>query len=193
MNDLTDKAGVAEPENSNDIPAEEKAEADTGEKSFSEELIELRDKYTRLYAEFQNYKKRMQKDKEELLKYGNETLLNDLLPVVDNLEMAVKHSSNDNVSAGLVQGVEITLREFLKVLDRFGLAPIPAFGKMFDPALHDAMAQIEKDDVDDNTVVEEFRKGYIYKGKVLRPSLVGVSKKPSSTSQGQTEDQGTPE
>ncbi len=164
-------------------------ESETAKPNLEEELQEQKDKYLRLYAEFENYKKRMLKDKEELIKYGNESLLYELLPVIDNLEMAMKHSSNDisigdqpKVS-GLVQGVEITLKEFIKVLDRFGLSQITALNKTFDPSIHHAMAQVERDDVDENTVVEEFRKGYMFKDKVLRPSLVVVSKKSAVSSQ----------
>ena len=143
---------------------------------IEEELRQEKDRYLRLYAEFDNYKKRIARDKEELIKYGNESLLYELLPVIDNLEMAMKHSSND-ASAGLAQGVEITLKEFLRVIDKFGLSPIEASGKMFDPSLHHAMTQVERDDIDENMVVEEFRKGYMFSEKVLRPSLVSVSKK----------------
>lgn len=141
------------------------------------ELQEINDKYLRLYAEFENYKKRVNKDKEELVKYGNESLLYELLPVIDNLDMALKHAS-DNVSAGVVQGVEITLKELQKTLEKFGLSPIDAYGKPFDPLIHHAMTQVERDDIDEKTVVEEFRKGYMLRDKVLRPSLVAVSKKP---------------
>ena len=141
------------------------------------QLQEINDKYVRLYAEFENYKKRVNKDKEELIKYGNENLLYELLPVIDNLEMALKHASN-NVSSGLVQGVEITLKELNKTLEKFGLIAIDADGKPFDPLIHHAMMQVERDDVEENTVVEELRKGYMLKDKVLRPALVAVSKNP---------------
>ncbi|OGW57681.1 MAG: nucleotide exchange factor GrpE, partial [Nitrospirae bacterium RBG_16_43_8] len=141
-----------------------------------EELRQEKDRYLRLYAEFDNYKKRIARDKEELIKYGNESLVYELLPVIDNLEMAMKHSSNA-ASAGLAQGVEITLKEFLRVIDKFGLSPIETSGKMFDPSLHHAMTQVERDDIDENMIVEEFRKGYMFSEKVLRPSLVAVSKK----------------
>ncbi len=141
------------------------------------ELQELNDKYLRLYAEFENYKKRVNKDKEELVNYGSESLLSELLPIVDSLELALKHAS-DNVSEGLVQGVEITLKELIKTLEKAGLNAIEADGKLFDPAVHHAMTQVERDDVEENTVIEEFRKGYMLKEKVLRPSLVAVSKKP---------------
>ncbi len=142
------------------------------------ELQEINDKYLRLYAEFENYRKRVNKDKEEIVKYANESLLYELLPVIDNLEMALNHASN-NVTEGLVQGVEITLKELQKTLEKFGLSPIEAYGKPFDPLVHHAMTQVERDDIDGKTVVEEFRKGYMLRDKVLRPSLVAVSKKPA--------------
>lgn len=147
---------------------------------LTSELLEMNDKYMRLYAEFENYKKRVNKDKEELIKYGNENLLYDLLPVIDNLELALQHASND-VSSGLVQGVEITLKELRKTLEKFGLTAIEAFGKPFDPLVHHAISQVERDDVDEKTVVEEHRKGYVLRDKILRPSLVAVSKKRSSS------------
>ena len=157
------------------------AELEKNVLELTEKLAVSEDKYLRLNAEFDNYKKRVARDKEELIKYGNESLLYELLPVIDNLEMAMKHSSNDTASAtgggGLAQGVEITLKEFLRVIDKFGLSPIDASDKMFDPSLHHAMTQVERDDIGENMVVEEFRKGYMFREKVLRPSLVAVSKK----------------
>lgn len=156
--------------------AAEQAVVDDKER-LSGELQEANEKYLRLYAEFENYKKRVTRDKEELIKYGNESLLYELLPAIDHLEMALKHASND-VSSGLVQGVEITLKELTKTLEKFGLTEIEAEGKPFDPSIHHAMSQVESNDVEENTVFEEFRKGYMFQGKVLRPSLVAVSKKP---------------
>jgi len=154
---------------------------------LTSELQEINDKYVRLYAEFENYKKRINKDKEELVRYGNESLIFELLPVIDNLEMALKHSSHD-LNTGIVQGVEITLKELQRVLEKFGLSPIDASGKPFDPAVHHAITQVERDDVAEKTLVEEFRKGYMLWDKVLRPSLVAVSKKPF-TGQEKTEEQ----
>jgi molecular chaperone GrpE len=154
---------------------------------LTSELQEINDKFVRLYAEFENYKKRINKDKEELVRYGNESLIFELLPVIDNLEMALKHSSHD-LNTGIVQGVEITLKEIQRVLEKFGLIPIDASGKPFDPAVHHAITQVERDDVAEKTVVEEFRKGYMLWDKVLRPSLVAVSKKPF-TGQEKTEEQ----
>lgn len=151
-------------------------EAADEKERLTAELQGIKDRYLRLYAEFENYKKRVNKDKEEIFKYGNESILYELLPVIDNLEMALKHATN-SVSEGLVQGIEITLKELQRTLEKFGLSPIEANGKPFDPLVHHAMTQIERDDVDEKTVVEEFRKGYMFRDKVLRPSLVAVSKK----------------
>lgn len=172
------ETGVVSPAEPPEMQEEESVEVPQGEelKRLNAELLEMKDKYLRLYAEFENYKKRVTKDKEDLVKYGYENLLYDLLPVIDNLDMALQHASND-VSSGLVQGVEITLKELRKTLEKFGLAPIEAIGKPFDPLVHHAMTQVERDDVDEKTIVEEYRKGYRLRDKVLRPSLVAVSKK----------------
>jgi molecular chaperone GrpE len=141
------------------------------------EFAEMKDKYLRLYADFENYKKRMHKDKEELVKYCNESILYETLPVIDNLEMALSHAGDDT-SEGLVKGVQITLREFQRVMEKFGLVAIEANGRPFDPSVHHAMSQVVRSDVSDKTVVEEYRKGYMFGDKVLRPSLVAVSKRP---------------
>jgi molecular chaperone GrpE len=152
--------------------------ADDERERLAAELREANEKYLRLYAEFDNYRKRVNKDKEELIKYGNERLLHELLPFIDHLEMALKHASNES-SSGIVEGVEITLKGLRKTLEKFGLTEIEAEGRPFDPSIHHAMSQVEREDVDENTVVEEFRKGYMLKDKVLRAPLVAVSKKPA--------------
>lgn len=152
--------------------------------SLRAELEEAKNKYLRLYAEFDNYKKKALREKEEFVKYSNESLIYELLPVLDNLEMALKHSAESNANAlqSLVQGVGNTQREFNRVLEKFGLTAIEAVDKPFDPAFHHAMSQVERADTEGNRVVEEFRKGYLYREKVLRPSLVSVSKKPEEGS-----------
>ncbi len=156
-------------------PEDKPAEA---AETIQAELEEIKDKYLRLYADFDNYRKKIQKDKEELVKYANESLMYEFLPVIDNLEMALKHATDGGPEAlqALKQGVENTLREMMRTLEKFGVTPIEALDKPFDPAFHHAMSQVERSDVECNTVVEEFRRGYLYKEKVLRPSLVAVSK-----------------
>ncbi len=146
----------------------------------AEALKELNNKYLRLYAEFDNYKKRVNKDREELARYGNESLLYELLPAIDNLELALKHASCDP-KTGVVQGVEITLKELQRTLEKFGLTKIEAAGKKFDPSVHHAMVQVEREDMEEKMVAEELRAGYLYRDKVLRPSLVAVSTKPKKT------------
>ena len=160
-----------EAETVEEIPVDEK-------ERLTSELKAINDKYLRLYAEFENYKKKVQKDKEELVKYANEKFIFELLPVLDSLEMAVEHARNEK-NGGIVQGVDNTLKEFLRTLNKFGLTPIEAMGKPFDPSVHHAMSVVEREDVEENRVVEVFRKGYMLRDKVIRAPLVGVSKKPS--------------
>jgi molecular chaperone GrpE len=156
---------------------EESAPAEGVSEKGEGELAELNDKYLRLYAEFENYKKRVARDKEGLVKYANESLLYDMLPSLDNLEIALQHAEGGD--SGLVEGVKNTLRELYRNLEKFGLTHIEAEGRAFDPEYHHAMSQVERDDVEEKTVVEEFRKGFMYRDKVLRASLVSVSRRPS--------------
>lgn len=142
----------------------------------SPEYVELNDKYLRLYSQFEDYKKHALKRQEELAKFANETLLYEIMPSLDNLEITLKHA-NEGVSKGFMEGVENTLRELYRVLEKSGLKRIEAVGKPFDPEYHHAIAHVERDDMDDNMVVEELRKGFTYRDKVLRASLVSVSKK----------------
>jgi len=170
----------------NELPQDEQKENDSYETESSESLrkslSETNDKYVRLYAEFENYKKITSRAKEEQLKYANENLIKDLLTVIDHLELALQHSTNNEISDSLAQGVELTLKEMKTVLEKYGVTSIESIGKSFDPSVHHAMAQVESEDAEDNIVVKEFRKGYMFKERVLRAALVGVSKKPSSNS-----------
>ncbi len=145
-------------------------------------IEELNNKYLRLYAEFDNYKKRVNKDKEELVKYGNESLIYELLPIIDSLELALKHAQEES-QAGIVQGVEMTLKELQRTLEKFGVSRIEAAGKKFDPSVHHAMTQVEREDIEEKMVAEELRTGYLFRDKVLRPSLVSVSVKPQKKSE----------
>lgn len=158
-------------------PIEETTGESANIEALKESISELNDKYLRLYAEFENYKRFAARQKEEQVKYANESLLKDLLTVIDHLELAIKHSSDDKVSDSLAKGVEMTLKELKTLMERYGLVNIDAIGEPFDPNIHHAMSQIEDDEVDENTVIEEFRRGYMLKERVLRATLVGVSKK----------------
>ncbi len=167
---------------------EEGREAGTGKEGVLEEkspeetiaalekkLGEEKAKYLRLYAEFENYRKMAAREKEDISRRAGEELIKELLPTLDNLETALKHATD--ASGGLAQGVEMTLRELKRVLEKAGLEVIDALGQPFNPEVHHAIAQVERDDVPDKTVVEELRTGYKHNGKVLRASLVAVSRK----------------
>jgi molecular chaperone GrpE len=145
------------------------------------DLDESRDEYVRLYAEFENYRKRVQKDKDEIRKYANETIIFDLLPSIDNLEIALKHADEES-NKGFVEGVQMTLRELYRTFEKFGVMPILAVGEKFDPEIHHAMAQMESDEVEEGMIVAELRKGFMYNSKVLRAAMVSVSKKPEHKS-----------
>lgn len=167
-----------------EIPSSESQEAEELKAQENSVIEELSNKYLRLYAEFDNYKKRVNKDKEELVKYGNESLIYALLPVIDSLELALKHTTGEPL-AGIVRGVEMTLKEIQRTLEKFGLIKIAATGRKFDPSIHHAMTQVEREDLDEKMVAEELRPGYIYRDKVLRPSLVAVSVKPQKNIENQ--------
>jgi len=132
------------------------------------------DKYLRERADLENYRRRMQKEKEELMKYGNECLLLEILPVVDNMERALAHASEESLSA-VIEGVNLTRSMLLSVLKKFGVEPIETKGAAFDSAFHQAMCQVPNDEVAPNTVIEEFQKGYLLNERLLRPAMVSVS------------------
>ena len=143
------------------------------------EMEEAREEYLRLYAEFDNFKKRAAKDKTELAKYANESILTELLTSYDNLEIALKHADEEDTNKVFLEGVQMTLREMLRAFEKFGVTPIKTDAQAFDPEFHHAVAHLERDDMDENMVVVELRKGFMYNDKVLRASMVSVSKKPS--------------
>lgn len=143
------------------------------------EAAEANEKYLRTYADFDNYRKRMQRDMAEFRKYANEQLVLELLTVVDNLGLALKHGAEAGEAVqGMQQGVELVFKQLRDVLDKFGVKRFSAEGEVFDPAKHDAMMQVVTADVPENTVVQVFQDGYMYHDKVLRHAKVGVSKKP---------------
>lgn len=157
------------------------------------QLAELNDKYLRIYAEFDNFRKRTAMDREELRRYANEEIIAELLSVLDHLDMAVQHSRGATAEK-IVEGVQMTLKEFERLLEKFGVRIISAAGQAFDPNLHHAMAQIPTDEVEPNTVVEEFRKGYQLHDKLIRAALVSVARPPENgDAAGETPDKGEAE
>lgn len=129
----------------------------------------------RLQADFDNYRKRTQKEKAEIIKYASERVVGDLLPVLDNFERAISAAQIKPDFSAFSQGVELIFRQLQSALDKEGLKAIDAVGQPFDPNLHDAVQRVESEDHSENTVVDELQKGYYLNEKVLRPSMVKVS------------------
>lgn len=148
-----------------------------------EEIKELNDKLLRTQAEFENYKKRITKEKSDLLKYANEELVKELLRTVDNLEMAISHAKEADQSDGITEGIEIILKHLLQSLERFGVSGFAAVGEKFDPNRHEAVIQIESAEHEPNTVIAESQKGYFLRDRLLRPALVTVTKMPPDASE----------
>ena len=143
------------------------------------EALANRDHYLRARADLDNFRKRAQREKEDLLKFSNETILRELLPVIDNLERALQHAATDG-EKGLLQGVELTLGQFSKVLEKFNVVAIEPLGELFDSARHEAMGQIESAEQPANTVVQLLQKGYLLNDRLLRPALVLIAKAPAT-------------
>ncbi len=161
--------------------AVEEAPATESELSLEEQLAakekearENWDRFLRERADLENYRKRVGREKEELLNYGNKSLLEEILPVIDNLERALAHVSEDGLGA-VVEGIRMTHSMLLTTLKKFNVTPIEAVGGPFDSAFHQAMAQVPTDEQEPNTVVEEYQKGYMLKERLLRPSMVTVA------------------
>jgi molecular chaperone GrpE len=134
------------------------------------------DRFLRERADLENLKKRAARDREEALRYGNEALVRDILPVVDNLERALEHADSSGGDQALLDGVNLVLKGLLDALERHGAVCIPALGQRFDPERHEAMVQVESDEHEPNTVVREHQKGYVLRDRLIRPALVAVSK-----------------
>jgi molecular chaperone GrpE len=141
-----------------------------------EEAKETYDRLLRVSADFENYKKRSSREMEEFRKYANQSLLKEMLSVVDNLELAITSSSDGKkADKTLIEGLNLTLNEILRVFEKFNVTPIEAQGKPFDPAYHEAVMREESDDYPENTVISEFQKGYLIHDRLLRPAMVVVA------------------
>ncbi len=145
-----------------------------------ETIKALQDKMLYMQADFENLKRIKEKEKTDLLKFGNELLIKDFLPVLDSLEMALEHASKTEDVKGIAEGVKLTVNEFRKALERAGVTTVDAVGKAFDPNFHEAFYQEEREDVEPGTILSEFQKGYLLNGRLIRPSRVILSKKPEA-------------
>lgn len=167
-----------ESQNEKEIPL-----SDMTKKQLIEKISEVQasadtnmDSYLRSQAEMENMKKRFQKDKQDLVKFGNETLTKQLLPVADNLEMALDHSKDENSIEALREGVDLTLKGLLNVLEKAGVELVEAVGATFDPNFHEAVSEQEDDRAEPGTVLKELQKGYLLNKRLIRPAMVIVNK-----------------
>ncbi len=151
-------------------------------KNLKKDFDDLNSNYLKNLADSENFKKRMNRDKEESLKYANEKLLKDLLPVLDFLDMAISHSSyyleqdNSGNLKSFVEGIKLAYAEFVKVLKNHFVESVETAGKMFDPNFHEAVEMVESYNEPEGKILEEKRKGYIYKERLLRPAMVSIAK-----------------
>ncbi|MFI2857412.1 nucleotide exchange factor GrpE [Paenibacillus sp. JSM ZJ436] len=139
------------------------------------ELSEQQQRVLRTQADFDNFRRRTQKEKEELAKYASSKLITELLPVIDNFERAMAASTVDPESDSLVKGVNMIFRQLEGILNAEGLQPMNSVGQPFNPEFHQAIMQVESEEHEEGVVVEEIQKGYMLKDKVLRPAMVKVS------------------
>jgi molecular chaperone GrpE len=152
--------------------------------SMEQELKDSHDRFLRVSAEFENYKKRAAREMNDFRKFANESFAKAMLNVVDNLDRAIESSSGDNHSnSSVVEGVNMTLKEILKIFGQFGVKPFESLGKTFDPAVHQAVMQEESDNHPEKTILTELEKGYMIHDRLLRPAMVVVSKKTDSEKQ----------
>jgi molecular chaperone GrpE len=141
-----------------------------------EEINDLNNRFMRLNADFQNYKKRVEKEKADVYQFGNEKIITDLLPILDNLERAYSSVNEETLANdGIVKGVEMVIQQFKENLKKHGVEEIEAMGEEFDPNLHHAVMQEDHEAYESNRVIDVFQKGYTLNGRVIRASMVKVS------------------
>ncbi|WP_091226905.1 nucleotide exchange factor GrpE [Fontibacillus panacisegetis] len=156
-----------------DVVVSEDASSETGK--LLAEVEEHKQRLLRTQADFDNFRRRTQKEKEELGKYASAKLITELLPVVDNFERALSTTSDTTEAASYAKGVEMILRQFEGILQAEGLTAMETVGQPFNPEYHQAIMQVESEDHEEGIIVEELQKGYLLKDKVLRPAMVKVS------------------
>ena len=176
LSELEEEKSAGSPETATETPTPAPA-ADS-----SAEYAELKDKHLRLAAEYDNFRRRSLKERQDLHNYANENVFKELLPIVDNLERAVTHARREEQrpdSDNLLQGVELTHRSLLQILAKHGVVEIEAQGKPFDPQVHEAVRRVPSAEHQPGTVVEVYQKGYKLKDRMLRPAMVAVASEPA--------------
>jgi molecular chaperone GrpE len=155
-----------------------KLEPEAPSSDASRELSEMRDRYMRKLAEFENFKKRTDRERADHLKYALTDIFREVIPVLDNFERALAHAPDDAAETEYHQGIEMIYRQLSDALRKRGLAEVPA-GGVFDPNLHEAVVRVETDEAPPNTILEVLQKGYTLNDRLLRPAFVKVAAAPS--------------
>ncbi|MBI5563210.1 MAG: nucleotide exchange factor GrpE [Deltaproteobacteria bacterium] len=176
--DAGTEAQTVEGEEIQELPDEEISRLKAELAARTMEAADNYDRFLRAVADLENFKKRAEREKTDCVTFANEALLADVLPVIDNFDRALAHAAGTETLDSLKEGVRLTIGQVWGVLKKYGLQEIPALGERFDPALHHAISHEEAADARPDTVVKEFQKGYMLKGRLLRPSMVAVAKAP---------------
>lgn len=160
-----------------DVKEEQNVEEQTDSKEDKKDaqIAELTDRYKRLLAEFDNYRKRTEKEKSAMYEVGVKDTLEKILPIVDNFERGLATVSEENKEDAFVVGIDKTYRQLTTTLENMGVVAIDTFEKEFDPNIHNAVMHVDDENYGENAIVEEFQKGYMYKESVLRHSMVKVA------------------
>jgi len=154
----------------------EEVAAEPVEADIETKYKELEDKYLRAHADFENTKKRLEKEKQMAIDYTNEKFAKEMLPIIDSLELALAHSGEETEGSKLREGVSLTLDTLIKAFERNGIKQIATSGA-FDPEMHEAIMQAPSDEIEDGHIVATLQKGYIFRDRLIRPALVSVCKK----------------
>ena len=166
-------AEAADEESSSEEP-ENKAPASVKEKALIEKVTALEDKVKRQMAEFDNFRKRTTKEKDQMFSMGEKNVIEKMLPVVDNFERGLAAIPEEEKGGALASGMEMIYKQLYKQLEDLGVKPIEAVGKEFDPSFHNAVMQVASEEYESGYVAQEFLKGYTYHDTVIRHSMVGV-------------------
>jgi grpE len=174
--DAEENGEAASEETSGEESVESSQAVEEGSSEENPELLQLKDKYLRTLAEYENFRKRSEKEKAQMFELGAKSIIEALLPVVDNFERALSHVQEEEKDSPFVKGIEGIYKQIQKMFADCNIQEIEALGKKFDPALHNAVMTEEEGDAEEDTITQDLQKGYTYRGNVVRHSMVKVKK-----------------
>jgi len=174
--DAEENGEAASEETSGEESVESSQAVEEGSSEENPELLQLKDKYLRTLAEYENFRKRSEKEKTQMFELGAKSIIEALLPVVDNFERALSHVQEEEKDSPFVKGIEGIYKQIQKMFADCNIQEIEALGKKFDPALHNAVMTEEEGDAEEDTITQDLQKGYTYRGNVVRHSMVKVKK-----------------